>query len=346
MTGLFLEGLARLAVASDQLFPRLFSPTDETSWRLRWLRSRDGDGAVTRLSFDSHHPLRGWTLAPGLRDLPVFGGKKLSSNSRGLRGAREVAEGETPGVLRIALFGDSFTFGEEVGDEETFGWQMERLLAGSGTPAEVLNFGIHGYGHDQMLLYLRETLPLYRPDVVLLGYVSDDSLRNLTGFRDFAKPRFRLAGGRLELEGVPVPATSALAAREAWRSRFFDLLKMAGERLAWRFGDRAAEVDRLTDALLSEIARESRAAGAKPAIALLPAFGELGATDEAPLPAEAFVLGLATRERVPCLRLRPLFLERARLGAELSRVGHWGPLEHRLAAGGIVDFLRREGLVP
>jgi lysophospholipase L1-like esterase len=343
---LFLEGTARFVVASDQLFPRIFSPLDEPSWRLRWLRSRGADGAVTRLSFDRHHPVRGWTLAPNLRDLPVFAGKKLSSNSRGLRGAREVSGAKAPGFLRIALFGDSFTFGEDVGDEETFGWQLEQLLVRTGTPAEVLNFGIHGYGHDQMLLYLREALPLYRPDVVLFGYVTDDSLRNLTRFRDFAKPRFRLAHGRLELEGVPVPAPETVAAREAWRSRLFDLLKMAGTRLAFIFGGRLAEVDRLTDALLTEMIREARAAGARPAIVFLPSFGELGAPDPAPLPAEAFVAALAERERVPFLRLRPLFLERARLGAELSRVGHWAPLEHRLAAGGIADFLRREGLAP
>ena len=80
------------------------------------------------------------------------------------------------------------------------------------------------------------------------------------------------------------------------------------------------------------VAREARAVGARPAFVLLPAWNELGAVDPAPLPTEAFVLGIAARENVPCLRLRPLFLERARLGAEFEQVGHWGALEHRLAA--------------
>lgn len=345
---LVLEGMARWVAGSEGLFARIASPYDEPSWRLRWLR-RQGEGggaAPTRLSFDRHHPIRGWTLAPDLRDLPVFRGKRLSSNSRGLRGAREFATPKPAGVFRIALFGDSFTFGEEVSDEETFAHHLQQLLAAETPAVEVLNFGIHGYGHDQMLLYLREALPLYRPDVVVLGYVSDDSLRNLTRFRDFAKPCFRLAGGELALEGVPVPTPAELVARERLRSRLWDLLTMAKERIAWRWGGRAAEVDRLTDALLSAIAREARAAGARPAIALLPAFGELAAADPAPLPAEAFVLQVAAREQVPCLRLRPLFLERIRLGAELEQKGHWGPREHRLAAGGIADFLRRQELAP
>lgn len=348
-----MEGLARLALSSDRIFASISSPYDEPSWRLSWLRSHRNASdpeRLTRLSFDRHHPERGWSLAPNLRDLPVFDGKTLSSSSRGLRGAREPAIPKNAGTLRIALFGDSFTFGEDVGDEETFGHQMERLFAATAIPGkptvEVLNFGVHGYGHDQMLLYLRETLPIYQPDIVILGYVTDDSLRNMTTFRDFAKPRFRRVGGELVLEGVPVPTPEALIASQRFHSRLFDLLTMAATRAAFRWGDRAAEVDRLTDALLTEIAREARGAGARPVFALLPAFNELGAPDPAPLPAEALVMDIAKRENIPCLRLRPLFLQRARLGTQLNTTGHWGPREHQLAAAGLVDFLRRENLVP
>lgn len=341
VVALVLEAGARLVLAPDLLFRRLASPYDEPSWRLSWLHRHDDPASPFRFSFDRHHPIRGWTLAPDLREVEVFSGKRLSSNSRGMRGRREVAVPKPEGITRIALLGDSFAFGEEVGDEETFARGIERI-----DPAiEVLNLGVHGYGHDQMLLTLREELPLDHPDVVLLAYVTDDSLRNLLTFRDYAKPRFHLRDGRLELAGTPVPAPAELLARERWRSRFVDLFTMARERVAWRWGDRAAEVDRLTDALLTAIFRETRAAGARPAVALLPAFSELGATDEAPLPAEAFVMRLAAREGVPAVRLRPAFLERARLGAEFERVGHWGPSEHRVAAGAIVDFLRRERLV-
>jgi hypothetical protein len=191
------------------------------------------------------------------------------------------------------------------------------------------------------LLYLREALPLYRPDVVLVGHVTDDSMRNMLAFRSFAKPRFRLADGKLELEGTPVPTPEQVLARAPWQSRFVDLLGMARERLLWRWGDRIGETDRLTDAF-----REARAAGARPGIVLLPVWGELGVADPAPLPGEQFVAALARRENVPCLALRPLFVERQRLGAEFERREHWRPREHRLAAAGIADFLRREGYVP
>jgi hypothetical protein len=340
--GLVLEGAARWAVSSDMVFGRIAGPYDEPSWRLNWLRRHRGGETALRLPFDRHHPVRGWSLAPGQRSAEAFGGKGLTSNSEGLRGSREFAVPKPAGVRRIALFGDSFTFGEDVGDDDTFAAQMARLLP----DVEILNFGVHGYGHDQMLLYMREALPRFQPDVVLIGHVTDDALRNLNTFRDFAKPRFRRSGESLQLEGVPVPTPEMVLAARFRESRLLDLFEMARVRIEWRWGDRMAEVDRLMDALLTTMAREARAAGARPAIVLLPAWNELRVPSTAPLSGEEFVTQLARRESVPSLRLRPLFVERARLGAEFQSVGHWGALEHRLAAGGIVDFLRREALVP
>jgi len=342
LVALMLEGVARWVVRSESLLARISSPFDEASWRLRGVQRHHGGEAPYAFSFDVHHPVRGWAVEPNVRNLEVFDGKRLNTDSHGLRGAREVPFDKAPGVLRIAIFGDSFTFGEEVSDDETFAHQLERLVPG----VEVLNFGVHGYGHDQELLYLREALPLYHPDIVLVGHVTDDSMRNMLAFRSFAKPWFRIAGQGLELHGTPVPTPAEFLAGHAWGSRFLDLLTMARERLLWRWGDRVGETDRLTDAILTAIFREARAAGARPGILLLPVWGELGVADPAPLPGEQFVAAIAARERVPCLVLRPLFVERARLGTEFERREHWRPLEHRLAAGGIADFLRREGLVP
>lgn len=337
-----LEGVARWVVRSQSLLARISSPFDEASWRLSWVNRHRGGETPYAFAFDVHHRIRGWALAANLRDVEVFEGKRLNTDAHGLRGAREVPFEKSPGVLRVAIFGDSFTFGEEVGDDETFAHQLELLLPG----VEVLNFGVHGYGHDQELLYLREALPLYHPDIVLVGHVTDDSMRNMLAFRSFAKPWFRISGGGLELHGTPVPTPSQVLASHPWSSRLIDLLGMARTRLLWRWGDRVTETDRLTDAILCAIFREARAAGARPGVVMLPVWGELGVTDPAPLPGEQFVAMLADREKVPCLALRPLFVARARLGTEFERREHWRPLEHRLAAGGIADFLRREGYVP
>ena len=114
------------------------------------------------------------------------------------------------------MLGDSFTFGEDVGDDETYSHHLEQLLPGT----EVINLGVHGYGHDQMLIYLREEGVRYRPDVVILGFLTGDMERNVLSFRDYAKPRFVLDGGKLALRNSPVPPPAEMAAAEKWRSKF------------------------------------------------------------------------------------------------------------------------------
>ena len=335
----FLEAASRLALSSGPLFQRI-AAEDESSHRLRWIQSRKRKSHVAYF-FDEYHRTRGWTLKPRLRDLPVFGGKRLSSNSRGVRGTAEHALDEHPGRTRIVALGDSFTFGEEVSDEETWASQLEGLAPGS----EVLNLGVHGYGHDQMLLYLREEGLGYRPDVVLLGFVHIDMPRNLLAFRDYAKPRFEGTQGRLELRGTPVPEPQAVIDAEPWRSKLLDLMRMLRARLDERSGATAARSREITAAILDELALEAAAGGAKPAFAYLPVEDELGAGDLTPTGPQRFFLDYCRSRRVACLDLRPAFLARAKAGAQLRTQGHWGALEHRIAAEAVREGLREQGLI-
>ncbi len=50
------------------------------------------------------------------------------------------------------VLADSFTFGDEVSDDETYSSYLQQALPG----AENINLGVHGYGHDQMLILLME----------------------------------------------------------------------------------------------------------------------------------------------------------------------------------------------
>src|SRR5262249_22825023 len=161
----------------------------------RWVRRQN---RMRRLyyTFDEHSPTRGWAVKANVRDFPAFSnGATVNTNSEGVRGQREYANPKPPGITRILIFGDSFTFGDEVADDETCAARLEQMLPGT----EVVNLGVHGYGHDQMLLYLEEVGARYQPDVVLLGFVYLDMTRNLLGFRDFAKPRFDVQGDHLVL---------------------------------------------------------------------------------------------------------------------------------------------------
>lgn len=74
-------------------------------------------------------------------------------NAEGLRIASPV---ETPAAINqpcLAFFGDSFTFGEGVNDEQTMPYQVWKNVAGR---YHTVNFGFLGYGPHQMLAALEQ----------------------------------------------------------------------------------------------------------------------------------------------------------------------------------------------
>lgn len=336
----FFEGAARFVLMDETRLARIGSPYSGASWRLRFVLRHARSGPAAN-ALEVPDRARGWTLAPGLRHVPAFAGGTVSSNADGLRGVREYAVPKATGSRRILAFGDSFTFGEDVGDAETFCHRLGGLLPG----VEVLNFGVRGYGHDQMLLYLKEAAARYEPDVVLLGYVTDDAARNLSGFRDFAKPHFELSGGRLVLRGTPVPTPAEVLAAEPYQSKLFDLVAIARQHAAWRSGRRQREATALTFAILREFFGEVAKMHARPVVVDLPVWDELRIADPAPLPREHALETFCRQEGLPYLRLRPLFLAHERAGGRLETRAHWGAVEHWLAAQAIADFVRERGLL-
>jgi hypothetical protein len=336
---LAFEGASRLAL-SNEAFLRRVSANDDPSWRLRWM-ARHAEAGRLQYEIDAWHPSRGWALKPGLRGVPVAGGGFLNSNSKGVRGLREHGDARAPGTTRIVVLGDSFTFGEDVGDDETYSHHLEQLLPRT----EVVNLGVHGYGHDQMLVYLREEGVRYRPDVVVLGFLTGDMERNVLSFRDYAKPRFVLEEGKLVLRGSPVPKPAETAAALKRRSRFADVLEMIWLRYRWRSGAIPEQTREVTLAILDEMKAVIEAAGARPAFAYLPAYGEIDRTDPGMTGPERFFFSYCRRRGIQSMYLRPFFRQKMKEGAELKTYGHWGPLEHRIAAEGMRAYLVDKGLL-
>jgi GDSL-like Lipase/Acylhydrolase family len=212
VTLLVLEGAVRvrLSPANREALPHV-GVDAEAQRRLEWVeRGRAARGADA-WQIDIPDPLLGWRPKPGIVVRSVRPGSydvTVTTNPQGLRGGRPALRAKRAGTNRIAVFGCSQTFGSGVEDDETFSARVESSLR----DVEVLNFGVHGYGTDQMLLrWEREGID-YAPDVVVLAFAYYHLDRNVSGFRFFAKPRFALAAdGSLRLEGVPVPDPDALA---------------------------------------------------------------------------------------------------------------------------------------
>jgi hypothetical protein len=350
---IFMEGGTRLVLSINPLRRRV-TGFDDSSYRLLWIRlhrekrEQTGPHAI-------YHPTRGWALKPGIKDMRVFDGTILNSNSKGLRGKTEYEYERTAGKQRIVLLGDSFTFGSEVSDDETYAHNLESALPHT----EVLNLGVQGYGQDQMLLYLKEEGVKYHPDVVILGFTYIDIYRSIWSFDAYAKPKFNLVSGHLQLTNVPVPTPESVLAREPYRSKALDLLVMLREKLRWTLGKNETEARDLTRALLDEIIATTRSIGAVPVIVYLPVGEEieslprrymaLTAYSPAVAEREQFLHGYCQGRNIPCLFLGPRFREEAKAGVHLippqNLWGHWTPQAHRLAAQGIKDFLLGNNLI-
>jgi hypothetical protein len=330
-----LELTARWWLHDQSRLGMVFTRYADSWWRLGWVNRHERLGVATN-AIDSIHQTRGWTLTPNLRDVGPDDAR-ISSNSRGVRGTREHAIPKPPGTTRVLVFGDSFAFGEEVGDDDTFAVGIERRLPGT----EVVNLGVHGYAHDQMLLRLREDAAAYEPDVVLLAYASWDDERNPLAFRDYAKPHFELVDGRLELRGVPVPSPQQILDAEPYHSQLVDLLSIVYRRLRWRHGTLQPETRSLADALLLEFVRSARDLGARVVIVYLPTNEEVAG---APAAREGEIRALAMRAGSAFLSLGERFRQSLRDHRRTTQF-HWDPVENDVAADEIAGFLRRDGLV-
>jgi hypothetical protein len=151
-------------------------------------------------------PPLGWRYRAGYRD------PRNQLNEQGVRSARIYAAAPGAGIVRVAAFGDSFVYCNEVGDADSWPALMESLAP----RFEVLNYGVGGYGTDQAYLRFMLEGGVLTPDVVIIGFAPVDLGRVVNVYRRFisnrelplVKPRFVL-GPDGDLSLVPNPVERA-----------------------------------------------------------------------------------------------------------------------------------------
>ncbi len=139
----------------------------------------------------------GWQRAEGEAFVKI--------NREGLRD-REHSRRKPPNTLRIAVLGDSMTEALQVPLERTFWSVLEQQLksckALGDRDAEIINFGVSGYGTAQELLTFRDRATAYSPDVTVLAFYAGNDVRNnsreLEPFK--LRPFFNIQNGNLVLD--------------------------------------------------------------------------------------------------------------------------------------------------
>lgn len=158
--------------------------------------------AVVPDSVGQFDEMLGWSLKPLAQAYSSRTGYPISYkiNSKGLRDD-ETSYNKPAGSFRIALLGDSRTFGFGVPIEKHF----STILEGYFRNVEVINLGVGGYGVDQELLSLRLKGFQYEPDLVLAYVAHYGGQRHMHTKRwGKEKPRFELINGELVLLNSPV----------------------------------------------------------------------------------------------------------------------------------------------
>ena len=100
------------------------------------------------------------------------------TNAAGMRDRTLHEIPKPPGLTRILLLGDSFTFC--VGTDYEHGWPVifERRLLADGFAVGVVKTGVAGYDTRSELLYLKRLFPVYQPDIVVFVFLPNDIFTN------------------------------------------------------------------------------------------------------------------------------------------------------------------------
>ncbi|HEY6982517.1 SGNH/GDSL hydrolase family protein [Reyranella sp.] len=204
---------------------------------------------------------------------PNYAAGGVSFDGQGFRATGDLSP--VTGDRPILAVGDSYTFGDEVTDNETWPAHLETL-----TGRRVLNGGVSGYGFDQIVLRA-EAGTAQHPSAIVVSFIADDirrtEMRRLWGAE---KPYFDLQGTGLVLRNVPVPprpdprTTLTFWQRTLGYSYLFDFILRRldllhdwfgdhirvhpageGEQIACRLMSRLQELQRLTDARVLVLAQ-------------------------------------------------------------------------------------------
>ncbi len=294
------------------------------------------------------------TLLPNTSALHL--GVRVHTNSFGMRD-REYARKKPRGALRIAVFGDSFTYGQGVELEEVFTERLESRLAGTlgRGRVEVWNFGTAGHNTFQELLYYANYGRQFRPDWVILVWVPFDHERN--GYRYAEFERFDATGeppddpgprARQRVDSGLLSRVYRAVLQPLYVVRFFGRrAKELVGRLGWNLNrleeaehrDLDSEGHRLQFASLRKLAELTRRDGVRLLVVLFPGLQRLDSEYYQELlygPMEKF----CAENRIEVLNLFPSFRGRDPSELHVSLVDtHPNAKAHALAADALFEAL-------
>ncbi|MBI2910195.1 MAG: hypothetical protein HYX92_21340 [Chloroflexi bacterium] len=322
-----------------------------------------GEG-VLRVAFQIQKPI--WAPSPDSRRelVPGFyeskGSWEVRINSKGLRDYEYPLE-KAQGKFRIAVLGDSVSFGSGVNLEDTYAKVLERTLNRGANRYEVINFSVPAADTPEELAALKGKVPSYKPDLVVLGYMLNDTKPTLD-----AAPGANPSGGvrqHLRVFARFLNANSYLFAfswerleRIMWKSSVLRVLNDRAQYYEtedaytkWIVTAYTEEPDSAWTRVKAGIREMKDLSGAKSAplfLVILP-FSNSVYDSDPDLKPQDLVSRFALEENIPYLDLTPRLRENASEALFLPNdMAHLTSRGHEIAAEAIFNELKARGLVP
>jgi hypothetical protein len=154
---------------------------DDDYWKLNYIFRK-------KFRNEYPHPLLGWTGFFNKKTLVHYDSDKVGNKRP------------------VLLYGNSFAMC--VSQVKCF----EDILNQDKDFAEahyLLNYGVGGYGVDQIYLLLNETVDMFNKPFVVFSLLTTDMDRCMLSVRDAQKPYFIITDSGLKLQGVPITLSSS-----------------------------------------------------------------------------------------------------------------------------------------
>lgn len=276
----------------------------------------------------------------------------INVNSQHLRALREYTKEKPNNITRIAVFGDSFTWGGEVPDRFTFPYLIEQLLPNS----EVLNYGIEGVGIDVMYERWKYEALNYSPDVVVftiyMGIIGGDDIARVEPCMH--KPTVKVENNKIVITNIPPPSYGEIQWK--YRKPVFEsyLYKHLMYNLKYRKGVAQTQFDegmQILDVMLDEMKARSEQDGTYFMVALI----EIGNYDVLMdrMTPESWehseeVKSLVRSKGIPLVSSEETFKKVSFTPTDYfsDKVGHFLSDGNAYFAQGIIDNLEENGVIP
>lgn len=267
----------------------------------------------------------------------------VHANPAGFRG-RPFIDAKAPGTFRVAVIGDSFTYGNGIRQEDRF---SDRLQAELPAHIEVLNFGQPGANTPEHLRLVQELLPRIHPDFVLLQWYVNDVEDDDSAGRPKSLPLIPIRKWHNWLNEVSALYTVA-------NMQWAETQVAAGfstsyeEYLRRRFADPSSADSRHDRQLLNELITACQQAGVPVGIVLFPDTAASMGADYPFAYLHERVLATCSDRNLTCIDLRSNFSKvKDRQSLWASRLDHHPSARaNAIAAQRILETYSKDWVAP